>query len=86
MIVCPHKHHAYSDPLDSYDFQIGSKPTEFVTSFLYLGHLAISSSDDDDIIKRHSEFIGQIKKALRYFRKLDSFTRCNQFRSHCTSF
>jgi len=68
-------------------FHIGNKPIEFVNSFCHLGHLINSElNDDDDIIKRRNNFIGQVNNTLSYFRSLDSFVQHKLFQSYCTSY
>jgi hypothetical protein len=87
MIVTPNKRRSFSSRLDSCGFRIDNKPIEFVSSFSHLGHLITSSlSDDEDIVKRRGEFIGQVNNVICYFRKLSSSVRYKLFRSYCTSF
>jgi hypothetical protein len=87
MIVTPNKSRSFSSPLDACDFGTDNKPIEFFSSFSHLGHLITSSlSDDEDIVKRRGEFIGQDNNVICYFRKLSSSVRYKLFRSYCTSF
>jgi hypothetical protein len=68
-------------------FQVDSKPIETVNSFVHLGHVITSSlCDDEDIVKRRGDFIGQVNNVICYFRKLNSFVRYKLFRSYCTSY
>ena len=43
-------------------------------------------SDDDDIIKRRSDFIGQLNNNLCYFKMLHSHVQYRLFQSYCTSY
>jgi hypothetical protein len=87
MIVKPIKCRILTIGFDQCGFQISGKPIESVQSFLHLGHLITSSLvDDDDIGRRHGQFVGQVNDTLCYFRNLSSFVRYNLFRSYCTSF
>ena len=87
MIITPSKRRNLPAGLDQCAFQISGKPIEYVQSVLHLGHLVTSSLlDDDDIVRRHGQFVGQVNDTLCYFRNLTSFVRYNLFRSYCTSF
>ena len=73
--------------LDSCGFSIGSRPMEFVNSYLHLGHLIYNKlEDDDDIARSQGQFIGQVNNVLTYFCKLDCFVRYRLFPSFCTSY
>jgi len=68
-------------------FSIGSRPMEFVNSYLHLGHLISNKlEDDDDIARSQGQFIGQVNNVLTYFCKLDCFVRYRLFQSFCTSY
>ena len=87
MIVMPCKGRDFSSYLDSCIFRIDNKPIDCVNSFSHLGHLITSSLyDDEDIVRRRGDFIGQVNNVICYFRELNSFVRNNLFRSYCTSF
>ena len=60
---------------------------EFVNQFTHLGHtISDYLNDDDDIIKRRNNFIGQVNKVLCYFRGLPPSSMYKLFRSYCTNF
>jgi len=43
---------------------------EFVSSYVHLGHLLTDSLRDScDILKRRSDFVGQVNNVLCYFQK-----------------
>ena len=87
MMVMPCKRRDVSSYLDSCIFRIDNKPIERFNTFYHLGHLITSSLyDDEDIVRRRGDFIGQVNNVICYFRKLNSFVRNNLFRSYCTSF
>ena len=87
LVAVPSSCRALFDGLHDCVFRIGNKPIEFVNSFCHLGHLINSElSDDEDIIKRTNNFIGQVNNTLCYFRSLDSFVQNKLFQSYCTSF
>jgi hypothetical protein len=69
MIVTPNKRRSFSSRLDSCCFRIDNKPIEFVSSYPHLGHLITSSlSNDEDVVKRRGEFIGQVNNVICYCR------------------
>ena len=87
MIVMPCKRREFSSYLDSCIFLIDNNPIERVNTFFHLGHLITSSLyDDEDIVRRRGDFIGQVNNVICYFLELNSFVRNNLFRSYCTSF
>jgi hypothetical protein len=52
---------------------IAGKPIEFFNSFSHLGHsITDKLSDSSDVLKRRSDFVGQVNNVLCYFRKLTS--------------
>ena len=67
-------------------FFIGGKPIEFVDSFSHLGHLITNKfTDSSDVLKRRSDFVGQVNNMLCYFCKLTSCVKNRLFQSYCTS-
>ena len=69
------------------EFSIDGKSISIVKSFSHLGHIINSGlSDDDDIAKRRSDFIGKLNDNLCYFKKLHSHVQFNLFHSYCTSY
>ena len=72
--------------LKSCMFFIGGKPIEFVDSFSHLGHLITNKfTDSSDVLKRRSDFVGQVNNMLCYFCKLTSCVKNRLFQSYCTS-
>ena len=63
------------------------KPMEFVSSYVHLGHLLTDSLRDScDILKRRSDFVGQVNNVLCYFQKQRSDVKYELFQAYCTSF
>ena len=57
-------------------FCIEGNPIEFDASFAHLGHIInVDLTDDDDILKRRTDFIGQTNMLLCYFHNLDRFSQ-----------
>ena len=74
------------DSLKSCTFYIGDKPIEFVDSFSHLGHLITKKLTDSlDILRRRSDFVGQVNNVLCYFCKLTSDVKNKLFPSYCAS-
>jgi hypothetical protein len=87
LVVLPHSRHALFDRFEDYPFFLNNQAIEFVKSFVHLGHIITSSSDDEeDIRKRRNDFVGQVNNMISYFNNLDSFIRYKLFTSYCTSF
>jgi hypothetical protein len=60
---------------------------EFLDSYCHLGHIINTQfTDDDDIFKRKTDFIGQVNNLLCHFRGVDSVVKYKLFSSYCTSF
>jgi len=69
------------------DFVLEGKPMEFVSSYVHLGHLLTDSlRDSSDILKRRSDFVGQVNNVLCYFQKQRSDVKYKLFQAYCTSF
>jgi len=82
MALLPKSRRFLASQLDSCGFSIGSRPMEFVNSYLHLGHLiSYKLEDDDDIARSQGQFIGQVNNVLAYFCKLDFFVRYRLFQS-----
>ena len=87
LVVLPHSRRALFDRFEDYPFFLNNQAIEFVKSFVHLGHIITSSSDDEeDIRKRRNDFVGQVNSMISYFSNLDSFIRYKLFTSYCTSF
>lgn len=87
LVVIPKSRRFLFEHLDNTVFSIDNKPISFVKSFTHLGHIITSElTDDADVIKRCSDFIGQVNNTVCFFRKLRSFVQNNLFRSYCTSY
>ena len=68
-------------------FVIGGNKTDCVTRWSHLGHVINTQLiDDDDIVARKSQLIGQINSLICNFSKLDPLTRNRLFQAYCTSF
>jgi len=87
MALLPKSRRFLASQLDSCGSSIGSRPMEFVNSYLHLGHLISNKlEDDDDIARSQGQFIGQVNNVMTYFCKLDCFVRYRLFQSFCTSY
>ena len=87
LVVVPRSKRFMVEYLKDCTFYVQGKPIEFVKSFSHLGHIInVNLTDDEDIIHRRTNFVGQTNNMLCYFRKLDSFTKYRLFQSYCTSF
>ena len=87
MIFIPKERRDISAHVENLEFFIDDKPISFVKSFSHLGHLIKSDlSDDDDIVKRRNDFIGQLNNNLCYFKKLHSHVQYKLFQSYCSSY
>jgi hypothetical protein len=54
-----------SDFVRKCTFYVGDNPIEYVDSFVHLGHVITNQFvDNDNIIKRRNEFVGQINNVL----------------------
>jgi hypothetical protein len=78
LVVFPSTRRSLYDSQKYCTFYIGDKPIEFVDSFSHLGHLITNKlTDSFDVLKRRTDFIGQVNNMLCYFRKL---TLCVEIR------
>lgn len=67
-------------------FYIGDNPIEYVDSFVHLGHIITSQLvDNEDILKRRNDFVGQVNNVLCFFSKLKSSIVDKLFHSYCMS-
>jgi hypothetical protein len=58
---------------------MSGQPMEFVDSYCHLGHIINSQfTDDDDIYKRKTDFIGQVNSLLCHFR-VNPVVKCQVF-------
>jgi len=69
------------------DFVLEGKSMEFVSSYVHLGHLLTDSLRDScDILKRRSDFVGQVNNVLCYFQKQRTDVKYKLVQAYCTSF
>jgi len=69
-----------------HQFAIGGKETEFVDTFVHLGHVTRSNMNDiGDIENQRCKFTGQTNNVSCYFGKLASDVKYSLFRSKCSS-
>lgn len=67
-------------------FYVGNNPIEYVDHFIHLGHVITNRlTDNDDIVKRRHDFVGQVNNVLCFFRKLNSCVVHRLFQSYCMS-
>lgn len=65
---------------------VGNNPIEYVDSFAHLGHVITNQlTDNADILKRRSDFVGQANNVLCFFSKLSSSIKYRLFHSYCMS-
>jgi len=63
---------------------VGDDPIEYVDSFVHLGHVNTNQlMDNDDILKRLTEFIGQANNILCLFSKVKPSVVYKLFQSYC---
>lgn len=68
-------------------FTINGDKLQFVDSYMHLGHVINSRSDDlDDISDKRAVFIGQVNNIICYFGRLSALVKQKLFNSFCTSF
>jgi hypothetical protein len=83
MVFVPSDRRHKDTRLDLCSFGVGGAAMERVNSFVYLGHvIPCDQRDDEDILKRRGDFIGQVNNMLCYFCKLDSSVRSRLFTSY----
>ena len=86
LVLFPSTRRFLYDSLKHCTFYIGDKPIEFVDSFSHLGHLITNKlTDSFDVLKRRTDFIGQVNNMLCYFRNLNSCVKNKLFQSYCMS-
>lgn len=86
MVFVPSDRRHRDTRLDLCSFRVGGAVMERVNSVVYLGHvIPCDQRDDEDILKRRGDFIGQVNNLLCYFCKLDSAVRSRLFTSYCMS-
>ena len=70
VLSIPKERRDISAHVDNLEFFIDDKLISFAKSFFHVGHLIKSNlSDDDDIVKRWNDFIGQLNNNLCYYKK-----------------
>ena len=63
LVFLPNNRRFLSERLNECTFYVDNKPIEYVDSYSHLGHL-ITSSMDADVVKRRSDFIGQVNNVF----------------------
>jgi len=67
-------------------FYVGNNLIEYVDSFEHLGHVITNQlTDNADILKRRSDFVGKSNKVLCLFSKLSSLTKYRLVHLYCIS-
>ena len=86
LVVLPRNRRWLSDCVRKCTFYVGDNPIEYVDSFVHLGHVITSQFvDNDDILKRRNDFVGQVNNVLCFFSKLKSSVIYKLFQSYCMS-
>jgi hypothetical protein len=86
LVVMPASRRCLFDFVKKCTFYIGDSPIEYVESFAHLGHVITNQLlDNDDILKRRNDFVGQANNVLCFFSKLKSSVVYKLFRSYCMS-
>jgi hypothetical protein len=86
LVIVANRWRSLSKSMNDCYFSIGGKPIENVTSYPHLGHIINSKfSDNDDILHRRNNFIGQTNNILCFFNKLDLFVKIKLFKAYCSS-
>ena len=86
LVFLPNSRRFLRQQLNECTFYVGNKPIEYVTSYSHLGHIITSLMDDDaDLVKRRSDFVGQVNNVLCYFGKVNSLVKNRLFHNYCTS-
>jgi len=60
-------------------YYVGDNPIKYADDVVHLGHVITNHlADNDDILRRRNEFIGQVNNVLGFFSKLTScITNCS---------
>jgi hypothetical protein len=86
LVVLPRTRRFLSDYIKKCTFYVGDNPIEYVDSFAHLGHVISNQlTDNDDILKRRSDFVGQANNVLCFFSKLSPCVKYRLFQSYCMS-
>lgn len=86
LVVLPSNCRFLNDFVKKCTFYVGDNPIEYVDSFVHLGHIITNHLvDNDDILKRRNDFVGQVNNVLCFFSKLKSSIIYKLFHSYCMS-
>jgi len=86
LVILPANRRYLNDYVRKCTFYVGDNPIEYVDSFVHLGHVITNHlADNDDILRRRNEFIGQVNNVLCFFSKLKSCIVYKLFQSYCMS-
>jgi hypothetical protein len=86
LVVLPGNRRCLFDFVRNCTFYVGDNPIEYVESFVHLGHVITNQLvDNDDILKRRNDFVGQANNVLCFFSKLKSSVVYKLFQSYCMS-
>ena len=86
LVVLPGNRRCLLDYARRCTFHVGDSPIENVESFAHLGHVISNNLvDNDDILKRRNDFVGQANNVLCFFSKLKSSIVYKLFQSYCMS-
>jgi len=73
LVIVPANRRCLNDYVRKCTFYVGDNPIKFLDSFVHLGHVITHFlADNDDILRRRNEFIGQVNNVLCFFSKLKS--------------
>jgi len=86
LVVMPRRCRFLSDYIKNCTFYVGNNSIKYVDSFEHLGHVITNQlTDNADILKKRSDFVGNSNKVLFFFSKLSSLIKYRLFHSYCMS-
>jgi len=86
LVVLTPKCRFLGDYIKDCNLYVGNNPIEYVDSFEHLGHVITNErTDNADILKRRSDFVGKSNNVLYFFNKLCSLIKYRPFHSYCMS-
>jgi len=86
LVILPANRRCLNDNLRKCPFYVRDNPIEYVDSFVHLGHVITNLlADNDNILRKRNEFIGQVNNVLCFFSKLKSYIVYKLFQSYCMS-
>jgi len=88
LVIMPANRWCLNDYVRKCTFYVGDNPIEYIDYFVHHGHFTTNHlADNDNILRRRNEFIGQVNNVLCFFSKLKSCTEIHKhlFQSYCMS-